>query len=146
MPTTYACAFTVPAGTTGGRLSGGFAGGARPTLQNGDRLAVSVSFQAGDSTAPVNQLNGIFVYTAAADAPSNQADPSPFVQGGGNFICAAGQFAAGVSQGSDKVFTFAPYIYNGGRPGSYELTFVAINDVGTAQYQWSEDPEFETGN
>ena len=79
MPTTYPCTFTVPPGTTGGKLSGGFPNGERPTLQNGDSINVSVSFTAGDSTAPNGLLQGIFVFSAAADALSNQATPSPFV-------------------------------------------------------------------
>ena len=72
---------------TGGKLSGGFPNGERPTLQNGDSINVSVSFTAGDSTAPNGLLQGIFVFTAAADAVSNQATPSPFVFGSQNYAC-----------------------------------------------------------
>jgi hypothetical protein len=149
MATNYPCAFTVTAGTAGGKLIGGFAGGARPTLQNGDSITVSVSFAAGDPNAPVN-LNGYFVFTAASDA-SNQSTPSPFLNGSSqNFIClAGGNFSSAVAQGNSLVYTFQPWTYRGGKKGSYELTFVASNDTGSAQgtpMQWSEDPEFETGN
>jgi hypothetical protein len=146
MPTTYPCAFTVPPGTTGGKLSGGFANGARPALQNGDGIAVSVSFTAGDSTAPTGPMQGIFVFTAAADAASNQATPSPFLFASQNYCCASSILAVGTTQGTNLVFNFAAFMYGGQLPGSYELTFIAINNYGTGQYQWSEDPEFETGN
>ena len=52
----------------------------------------------------------------------------------------------GTAQGTNVVFNFGNWTYAGQLPGSYELTFIAINDFGTGQYQWSEDPEFETGN
>jgi hypothetical protein len=145
MPTAYPCTFTVPPGTTGGKLSGGFPNG-RPTLQNGDSINVSVSFTAGDSTAPNGLLQGIFVFTAAADAVSNQATPSPFVFGSQNYACVSGTRVSGTAQGPNLVFNFGDWTYAGQLPGSYELTFIAINDFGTGQYQWSEDPEFETGN
>ena len=146
MPTTYPSMFTVPPGTTGGKLSGGFPNGERPTLQNGDSINVSVSFTAGDSTAPNGLLQGIFVFSAAADALSNQATPSPFVFGSQNYACVSGTRVAGTVQGTNLVFNFGNWKYAGQLPGSYELTFIAINDFGTGQYQWSEDPEFETGN
>ena len=100
MPTTYPCAFTVPPGTTGGKLSGGFTNGARPALQIGDGIAVSVSFTAGDSTAPTGPMQGIFVFTAAADAASNQATPSPFLFASQNYCCASSILAVGTTQGT----------------------------------------------
>jgi hypothetical protein len=144
MATNYPCAFTVPAGTTGGKLEGGFPNGDAPTLQNGDGIQVSVSFTAGDSTVPTAPLQGIFVFTAAGDAP-NQSTPSPFVYGSNNYACASGTSVSGAAQGTNVVFNFGTWTYAGKLPGSYELTFIAISNVATGQYQWSEDPEFETG-
>jgi hypothetical protein len=147
MSTSYPCAFVVPPESVGGKLSGGFTSGA-PTLQNGDSIVVSVSFDAANPNAPVT-LTGMFVYTASPQV-SNQTTPSPFVIGANkNFVCLSSQQAPAVASGSNKVYTFAPIVYTGGQPGQYELTFIAINPNGSPQgdqMQWSEDPEFETGN
>ena len=142
MPFQYWCQFTIPGGSMGGRLSGGFPNNVPPTLQKDDSIVVSVTCDV--SVAP-NGLTGVFIYTAAGDAPSNQSTPSPFVTGANrNFVCIETCPGTVSGDSGSVTFTFPAWGYGGGQPGSYELTFVAWNQ--TTGLQWSEDPEFETGN
>lgn len=133
------CNFTIPSGSTNGsRLTGnGFNG--RPQLATSDTIQVIVRY-AGPN--PPGTLNGYFVITPAPDA-QNQTTPSPFVNGS-KFVCHA---VFGVSQDAGgPTYTFPLFTYLGGLPGAYELTFVAEDATVTPATQWSEDPEFDTGN
>src|SRR5688572_10861198 len=117
---TIQCNFTIPANSpNGGELSGnGFNG--RPTLNSGDVLQVIVRY--AGQTAPPN-LNGYFIFSAAEDAPSSQAAPSPFLSGS-NYVCHAVQNRPLDSgSGNSNTYTFAGITYNGGQAGNYELTF-----------------------
>jgi hypothetical protein len=143
MATQYTCAFSIPANSSqGGRLTGGFANNVQPTLQNGDSILVTVTCAAPPAG---NTLTGAFIYTAAGNAPSNQTAPSPFVRGANkNFLCVQSYPGTPSGNSGQVTITFPAWTYAGGNPGSYEMTFVAWNQA-TGQ-QWSEDPEFETGN
>ena len=142
----YTCTFTIPRGTIGGKLTGGFAAGNNPKLMAGDSLIVSVILNPGNYNGNPGVLTGAFVFTAAPNASKDQTQPSPFMMPNDAFECVALQQAQAVAQGGNAVFTFAPIPYPGGAPGSYELTFVAIDSTATPPVQWTEDPEFETGN
>jgi hypothetical protein len=137
-PNTNQCNFTIPANSNnGGRLTGdGFNG--VPTLQNGDTLQVIVRW-AGNN--PPQQINGYTMITPSGG--SSESSPSPFLTSG-NFVCYLANTIG--KDANTPSYTFPPLTYNGGEPGSYELTFVAEVTSGSTTMQWSEDPEFETGN
>jgi hypothetical protein len=143
----YSCIFSIPEGslTTGGQLTGGFAGGG-PDLQNGDSIVVSVVYPA--ATGAPSTLTGTTVFTESPLAPTTQTSATPFVRGGanGNFLCLATQQAQGTVSGNTTVYAFPPMLYGGGVPGSYELTFIASNNTVSPPVQWSEDPEFDTSS
>lgn len=134
------CTFTVVDSTVGGKLSGGFASGAN-VLKANDNLVVVVKYPAG-GTVPAS-LGGVFVFTPAPGV-SNQSTPSPFVRASNsNYVCLQQQ--VGTKSGPDGgyfIFTFPSIPYAGGKVGSYEFTFVAIDGF----RQWSEDPEFDTSS
>lgn len=140
----YSCNFSIPAGSTGGKLSGGFVGGT-PNLLVNDSIVVSVVYPS-TSGSPVT-LGGAFVFSTAPDAPSSQATATPFVWSYNNaFRCFLIPTATGVTVGNTVVYTFDALNYLGGLPGNYELTFVAINNEVNPPQQWSEDPEFDTSS
>ena len=132
------CNFTVPSAINGGKLTGnGFNG--VPTLTSGDSLQVVVRW---GGASPPAQLNGYYIVSPAPSAP-NQTTPSPFVNGS-KYVCYGAQ-----SVGKDAnapTYTFPALTYAGSQPGKYELTFVAEDGSTTPKTQWSEDPEFDTGN
>jgi len=140
----YSCNFTIPAGSTGGKLTGGFVGGT-PNLQMGDRFTVSVVYPS--TTGNPSVMAGAFVFTTAPDAPAGQSTATPFVFSYNDaFVCCLMATATGVISGNTVVYTFSPLEYIGRLPGKYELTFVAINNETTPPQQWSEDPEFDTSS
>lgn len=104
----------------------------------GDTIQVSVTWNAGSPTAPVN---AVLTFTPAIDAQTNPIGGSPYVSGG-TFVCS--RLFPGVQNGRTSTYLFGPTDpYNGGLKGSYELTIVITDANGT---QWSIDPEFDTGN
>jgi hypothetical protein len=135
------CTFTIANSGIGGKLTGGFPNGGNIVKPN-DNLIVAVQYPIG-GTPPAN-LAGVFVFTAAPNASSSQDWPSPFVQANNsNYICLQQQL--GTRSGNDAnyvTFTFPAMAYPGGKRGSYELTFIAMD----GQRQWSEDPEFDTSS
>ena len=135
-----ACTFYITESAIGGKLTGGFVNGS--VLNSGDNLVVSVVYPT--QGASPQTLTGVFVFTAAPAASSNQATPSPFVVGSSNnFVCVTSvPSAAGVTGTNAVTYNFPAVPYAGGSPGSYELTFVAID----GDLQWSEDPEFDTSS
>jgi hypothetical protein len=146
------CNFTIPAGTTGGKLSGGFTQSdgtpllptaQPPVLIGPGALRLTVTYP-GTTGAP-NKMRGIFVFSAAIKAP-HQAKASPFVDEQGRTRCLVKALADKVVANGNSVYTFAPISYSAGNIGAYELTFVAANTEATPQIQWAEDPEFDTGN
>ena len=139
MATQYPCAFSIDGGATGGRLSGGFPNGEDPTLDNGDSILVTVTC---DASVGSGGLTGTFVFTGKAEGQG----PSPFVNGpNSNFVCITTYPGTPSSTSDDgsMTYSFPVWSYGGNLKGSYELTFIATNAAGL---QWSEDPEFETGN
>ena len=139
MPQTYPCNFTIPANSNNGSRLVGNGFNATPRLNAGDSLNVIVRY-AGPN--PPASLNAMYVITPAETAPSNQTAPSPFFAGA-KYFC-AGPFTAS-QDASGPTFTFPTLTYNGGTPGNYELTLVVF-DSANPPTQWSEDPEFDTGN
>lgn len=140
----YSCKFSIPAGSTGGKLSGGFVGGT-PSLVANDRIIVSVVYPSTSGNPAT--LDGAFVFSAAPDAPSSQTTATPFVWSYNNaFLCFYAPVANPVTVGNTVVYTFPALDYLGGLPGNYELTFVAINNNVNPPQQWSEDPEFDTSS
>jgi hypothetical protein len=147
MPTTYTCTFVIPnapGASNGARLVGsGF--GSKPVLMTGDTIQVQV--QATGNTAPAT-LNGYMIISPAQlQTNQSQTTPSPFVTATlANFICFRMQQNVGGSSAQGKTtynFNNLTFTYGGGYVGEYELTFVAeAPSLGT---QWSEDPEFDTG-
>jgi hypothetical protein len=137
MPTTYTAAFTIPSTTTGGKLSGGFAG--TPVLQSGDSIVVTVTYPAANGPT----LNGYLVFSNAQAAQPNQTTASPFLLTNNNVMCLVPAFfSSPVSSNGQTLYTSQTIPYVGRRGGKYELTFVVMD--GTRQ--WSEDPEFDTSN
>jgi hypothetical protein len=135
MPNNLTCSFVLPANPMGGRLTGGGLP-ANATLQNGDSLIVVVQTTGNN---PPASLDGYFVFTPAPGV--TQGPPSPFLANN-KYLCIVE--AAGTADPSGKNFTFPQFTYGGGQRGSYELTFVAQDP--TSGTQWSEDPEFDTGD
>ena len=116
----------------------------------GDQLQASVTFgTANSATLPSGKVTAAFTFTPANDASTGQAGASPFLAGG-TFVCSTNSTQT-APQSTDTTNGTATYVfgptpvYNGGLPGSYELTIV-ITDSSTSPVQWSTDPEFETGN
>ena len=109
-------------------------------------MVVSVVYPA--ATGAPATLTGTFVFTESQLALTNQTTATPFLMGGANsnFLCVATKQAGGQVAGSTTVYTFPAVTYGGGLQGSYELTFVAANNAASPPVQWSEDPEFDTGN
>jgi hypothetical protein len=132
------CNFTVIPAANGGKLSGnGFNG--VPSLNAGDSLQVVVRWGGPN---PPTQVTGYWIVSPAASAGS-QSTPSPFVNGG-KFVCYG---TASVGQDANNpTYTFAPLAYGGSQPGNYELTFVVEDGSTSPPTQYSEDPEFDTGN
>lgn len=133
------CNFTITAAGNGGNLAGnGF--GNQNNLNSGDVLQAVVHW-AGQN--PPSQLNGYFIFSPAGNAPPTQASPSPFVSGA-KFVCITQQTAQKAANAPS--YTFAGLTYGGGQGGKYELTFVAEDASTLPPTQWSDDPEFDTGN
>lgn len=138
------CTFTIPSDSPhGGKLSGGFDSTAK--LKPGNALLVTVKHPSA-ATAP-DKITGTFVYSAAP-AASNQATPSPFLlPTTDKFVCINSVETQGVAVGAMKHYVFQPVPYGSGLDGQYELTFVATDNTDPLNpIQWSEDPEFDTGN
>ena len=91
---------------------------------------------------PPNSLNGYFVFSPAPDAGSNQAAPSPFLNGS-NYLCFQEQVANKSASGQQYTFT-SFMVPTGAAAGNYELTVVVEDARATPSTQWSEDPEFDT--
>jgi hypothetical protein len=127
-----------PAPGNGGKLAGNSFNGT-PRMNNGDVLQVVVRW--GSSNPPA-QLTGHFIFSPAESAP-NQTTPSPFVNSS-KYVCYARQIVQ--KDANSPSYTFAGITYGGSQPGNYELTFVAEDSSTTPATQWSEDPEFDTGN
>jgi hypothetical protein len=147
MPTNYICKLNVTGVGRGGRLTGPGFGGPTPTLSAQDTLQVQLTWLV-PSIEPPEPLNGHFIFSAAQDAPSNQGSGSPFLQSNGYCLCYDVQTAQKTISNNQTVYSFTPYTYGGGIQGHYELTFVAeaVPSGGSDSVQWSDDPEFETGN
>lgn len=132
------CNFTVPSAANGGKLAGnGFNG--TPVMSSGDSLQIVVRW--GGQNPPA-QITGYWIVSPAASAPS-QTTPSPFLNGS-KYVCFSSQQVTKDTNG--PTYTFAGLVYNGSQPGNYELTFVVQDGTTTPPTQWSEDPEFDTGN
>lgn len=143
----------------GGRLTPAAAlwtpgGNATPSLNGnsstaiGDQLQAKVTFGTANNAAlPSGNVTAVFTFTPANDAQSNQAGASPFLSGG-TFVCSQscqGQLQQGANS-NQAVYVFGSTpVYNGGLPGSYELTIVNT-DSSTPPVQWSTDPEFDTSS
>jgi hypothetical protein len=145
------CKFSIPSGQVGGKLTGGFLKNdgsywpavAGPELSKDATLRLTVEHP--DPQSAPERLNGIFTFSAAATAP-NQAKGSPFVDNRGRVRCLTTASATKVVSNGKGIYTFEPISYKGGSPGHYELTFVAEDSNNGSPIQWSEDPEFDTGN
>ena len=157
MAVTYKCTFTLPPANAGSnsRLGGKFSSVAwtpqagsgngiytpkhgTPILLVGDSIQIVVN--PTGNNAPTS-LTGTVMISASQDAP--QSAPSPFVQNNNAnaYLCLLPLGTVSLVSG---VYTFPLTTYNNSNPGAYELTFVAQD--ATAGTQWSEDPEFDTGN
>jgi hypothetical protein len=137
------CTFYIPADGQPGKLTGGFQNGT--SLSSPGSLTVNVVHPDAE-TAP-STLTGVFVFTTSPLALTNQTAPSPFVMGpNSNFACLSTQQAIGSISNGGMLYTFGSIAYGGGQPGSYELTFVAVNNEVSPPLQWAEDPEFDTSN
>lgn len=148
MATNYICQLNITGVGRGGKLTGpGFPGGQPPTLSAQDTLQVQITWLV-QAIEPPESLDGQFVFSAAPYAPSNQASASPFVQSSGYGLCWDLKTAQKTVTNNQTVYSFPPYTYGGGIPGQFELTFVAqgLPSGASNLVQWSEDPEFETGN
>jgi hypothetical protein len=148
MPTTYTCTFVIPSapGTSNGAKLAGSGFGNKPVLKTGDTIQVQVQ-ATGNSPPPT--LNGYMIISPAQlQTNQSQTTPSPFVTPTlANFICFRMQQNVGAStaQGTTTYnFNALTFTYGGGYVGQYELTFVA-EAPSLGGTQWSEDPEFDTG-
>jgi hypothetical protein len=147
--TAYPCTFSLPSSgnslSKGAKLLGsGF--GCIPSLMNGDTIQVTVSTTQPN---PPATLNGYMIISPAQDA-SNQTTPSPF-KNGQRYICYWGQTATGQTNQGMTTYAFDVWTYTAAPAqalkGNYELTFVAEDALTNPAEptQWSEDPEFDTG-
>jgi hypothetical protein len=141
----FTCSYQVPGGNGGKLVGSGFSPN-RPRLNQNDTLTLALAWSGSDT--PPNALVAYFIFSAAQDASSTQSGASPFVGGTGQAISYQLQQAPLVSSGGRSTYTFEPFTYNGGRPGSYELTVVVETGTGNLAItkQWSADPEFDTGS
>lgn len=148
----HICEFLIPRGgrNVGGKLTGGFIGADRqplphpPLLMSGDHLKVSVVYP--DLAEPPLKMTGIFVFSTAPNMP-NQSTATPFTNASGlKAVCLKVEEVGPVLERGESVYHFPAIPYGGGSLGHYELTFVAADNKKTPPVQWSEDPEFDTGN
>jgi len=149
---TYNCTFHIATGTqlTGGRLTGGFDGGATPALSNGDSITVTVT-----SDFVIPQLTGNWVFTAAPPIGVGGPEaslPSPFttvIEEGHTVVGQVLCLQYSTQYGNAQSWTFGPVTYTASdatKNSRYELTFVAADNSQSPPVQWSEDPEFDTGS
>ena len=137
MPPTVMLSYNIPGAGRGGKL---VAAGPqpKPVLQPNDALQVQVRW-AGNPNGRPDSLQGVVVITPMNG--SSQSTASPFVDAAtGRVAC----LMVNTVQGDNGVYTFPAMVYMGGRPGQFELTFVAADT--TTDTMWSVDPEFDTGS
>lgn len=115
-----------------------------PVVKSGDTVTVHVIYP-GLVDPPV-EMTGVFAVSAAQNAPS-QTTGTPFYKvGNGKAVCLITEMQHPKMKGGNSVYEFTPIPYHGGFRGNYELTVVVSDNKANPPVQWSEDPEFDTGN